>query len=212
MILNNEKINEVFTLLSKSRPSPTIELNYSNPYTLAIAVILSAQATDKGVNKITPHLFSLADSPEKMIQLGISVLKECIKSIGLYNNKATHIINMSYILIEKFSSQIPDNFNDLTSLPGIGRKSANVILHCIYHQPTIAVDTHVFRVSNRVGLCNAKNVIETEKQLLANTPERWQNIAHHSLVLHGRYICKARKPDCNICVLNNICMYYNNFT
>ncbi len=208
MTLSNNQIDEIFTLLSLHRPHPAIELEYINPYTLTIAVILSAQSTDKGVNKITPALFALANSPTKMLELGVDGLKQHIKSLGLYNNKAANIMAMSRALLERFNGNVPSTLDDLISLPGIGRKSANVILNCIFHQPTIAVDTHVFRVANRIGICDAKNVLETEKQLMARVPMQWLQRAHHWLVLHGRYICKARRPECQTCILNKICEYY----
>lgn len=207
-MLNQDYIDQVFLLLAAACPEPAIELTYINPYTLSVAVILSAQATDKGVNAISPALFAVADTPTKMLNLGIERLKQCIKSLGLYNNKAKNIIAMSEMLVRKFNSTIPSTFEELTSLPGIGPKSANVILNCVFHKPTIAVDTHVFRTANRIGLVKAKNVKETEKQLLARIPQKWLSHAHHWLVLHGRYVCKARKPQCQSCILKGVCLYY----
>ncbi len=206
-LVENSKIEVIFERLSKERSNPEIELNYSTPFTLLVAVILSAQSTDKGVNKITTQLFAQADSPSKMLELGEEKLKSYIKSIGLYNSKAKNIIAMSKVLIEQFNETIPNNLEDLEKLPGVGRKSANVILNCIFNQPTIAVDTHVFRVSNRIGLCVSKTTLATEKRLTSVIPLMWRYKAHHWLVLHGRYICKARKPLCKICPIEDICLY-----
>ena len=172
-----------------------------------VAVVLSAQSTDKGVNKVTPALFQIADDPYKMLMLGEGGLKDHIKSIGLYNSKAKNIINACQIMVDEYNSQLPDNFEDLRKLPGVGRKSANVLLNSLFNEPTIAVDTHVFRVSNRLGLCKTKNPDATEFALNKKISIRWKKYAHHWLVLHGRYICKARKPICGECVIYDLCKF-----
>lgn len=209
-ILTKEQIVEVYKRLSNSIKDPKIELDYVTPYTLLVAVILSAQATDKGVNKATKSLFAKYNTPESMLELGEDGLKQYIKSIGLYNTKAKNIIKMSQKLVDDYNSKIPDNFDDLCQLPGVGRKSANVILNCLYGKDTIAVDTHVFRVSNRIGLAHAKNVLQTELQLMKNIEPQYRKSMHHLLVLHGRYICKAVKPLCSECCVNDVCLYYKN--
>lgn len=197
----------MFQCLSSWKPQPQIELDYTTPYTLLVAVILSAQSTDKGVNKATPALFFLADNPSKMVALGEDKLKVYIKTIGLYNSKARNIILMSQKLVDEFGGEVPNDFAALCSLPGVGRKSANVIMNSIFGHHTIAVDTHVFRTSNRIGLCQTKTPEQTEKALLKVVPNKWKQYAHHWLVLHGRYVCKAMKPDCPNCVLKHICKY-----
>lgn len=198
--------SEVFRRLRATNPNPKIELDYISPYTLSVAVILSAQSTDVGVNKVTPMLFEIAPSPEKMIELGVERLRDIIKTIGLYNAKANNIIKMSEMLVKRFGSEIPSKLSDLMSLPGIGSKSARVIANTVFGERFIAVDTHVYRVSNRVGLCSTKNVKATEAVLEANVPDEYLPDAHHWLVLHGRYICKAIKPKCDDCVLSDICV------
>ncbi len=207
-MLNSSQIDEVFALLTIKIKNPKIELNYTSTYTLLVAVILSAQATDVMVNKVTPSLFKIADTPIKMVQLGIDCLMDIIKSIGLYRTKAKNIVNMSDVLISQHNSEVPNNFDDLVKLPGVGRKSANVVLNSAFGQPTIAVDTHVFRVANRLGLCSAKTPEEVEKKLSAIIPEQYKQFAHHLLVLHGRYVCKAIKPQCSNCILNHLCCWY----
>jgi endonuclease-3 len=202
-----KNVDEIFERLSKQRPSPKIELEYKNNFTLFVAVVLSAQSTDKGVNKVTPALFQIADDPYKMLMLGEGGLKDHIKSIGLYNSKAKNIINACQIMVDEYNSQLPDNFEDLRKLPGVGRKSANVLLNSLFNEPTIAVDTHVFRVSNRLGLCKTKNPDATEFALNKKISIRWKKYAHHWLVLHGRYICKARKPICGECVIYDLCKF-----
>jgi len=202
-----KNVDEIFERLSKQRPSPKIELEYKNNFTLFVAVVLSAQSTDKGVNKVTPALFQIADDPYKMLMLGEGGLKDHIKSIGLYNSKAKNIMNACQIMVDEYNSQLPDNFNDLYRLPGVGRKSANVLLNSLFNEPTIAVDTHVFRVSNRLGLCKTKNPDATEFALNKKISIRWKKYAHHWLVLHGRYICKARKPICGECVIYDLCKF-----
>ncbi|MDJ1257142.1 MAG: endonuclease III [Candidatus Midichloria sp.] len=208
-MLNQKQIEEIFTRFTTVKERPLIELDYSTPYTLLVAVVLSAQSTDKIVNKVTQKLFKVSDTPEKMVELGEEALKNFIRMIGLYNAKAKNIIALSKMLIEKFNSVVPDNLEDLQSLPGVGRKSVNVILNSIFEKNTIGVDTHVFRVSNRVGLCQTKNVLATEMELEKKIPDRFKRYAHHWLVLHGRYICKAKKPLCSQCIINDICQYEN---
>jgi endonuclease-3 len=203
-----KNINEIFQRLAEKRPMPKIELDYHSPYTLLVAVILSAQSTDKGVNRVTPNLFAVADTPEAMVALGEERLKEYIKTIGLFNSKARNIIKMSAALIADHNSEVPATLVELEKLAGVGRKSANVILNSIFGHPTIAVDTHVFRVSNRLGLCDTKNPLQTEKALEEVVPARWKTYAHHWLVLHGRYVCKARKPECMKCIVNDLCKYW----
>ena len=198
-------IPEIFRRFAAHNPEPKGELNSVNSYTLLVAVILSAQATDVGVNKATAALFKVVDTPEKMVKLGLDKLKTYIKTIGLYNAKAGNVIKMSQILIDKFGSKVPDNMDDLVSLPGVGRKTANVVLNIAFGQPTIAVDTHVFRVSNRLGIAKGTTVEAVEQQLDKVIPAEFKRHAHHWLILHGRYICKARTPHCNDCFLNDIC-------
>ena len=200
-------IDQIFTLLSEHNPEPKTELNYTNHYTLLVAVVLSAQATDVGVNKATKALFEIADTPEAMLELGENLLKEHIKTIGLFNSKAKNIIALSHKLLEEFDGKVPCDRDVLQSLPGVGRKTANVVLNCAFGKPTIAVDTHVFRVSNRIGLADANNELKTEHALEKAIPDRWKQHAHHWLILHGRYVCKARKPLCNKCVIHDLCEY-----
>ncbi|MBS0235914.1 MAG: endonuclease III [Proteobacteria bacterium] len=206
-LLKSTEIERLFAILSKHRPDPRIELDYTNPYTLLVAVILSAQSTDKGVNKATARLFAIADSPVKMIKLGEEGLKAYIKSIGLYNSKARNIIMMSQQLLERFNGEVVEDFEGLCGLAGVGRKSANVIMNTVFGHPTIAVDTHIFRVSNRLGLCVSKTPVQTERALLKVVPLKWAHNAHHWLVLHGRYICKAKKPLCHDCPVAEICKH-----
>lgn len=205
--MNKIKRMEIFNRLAQEIQNPTSELNFNSPFELLIAVILSAQATDKSVNKATIKLFKKADSPQRMLQLGVGGLKELIKTIGLFNNKATHIISTCKILIDKFDSKVPEDRKALESLPGVGRKTANVILNTAFGHPTIAVDTHVFRVSNRTGIAPGKNVLEVEKRLLRLVPAEHLLDAHHLLILHGRYTCVARKPRCGSCVIEDLCEY-----
>lgn len=205
-------VKSIFKKFKENNKKPEIELDYDSPYTLLIAVVLSAQSTDKMVNKVTSKLFGIAKTPQEIYNLGEEKLKLLIKSINYFNNKARNIIKTSEILIEKYDSQIPDSFNELVSLPGIGRKSANVILNTIFGHKTIAVDTHVFRVSNRLGLCKTNTPYETEEILMQIIPKEFLNDAHHWLVLHGRYICKARKPLCSDCKVSEYCSFYNNIS
>lgn len=206
--MKRSNINEIFQRFSENKPNPKIELDYTTPYELLIAVVLSAQSTDKGVNRVTPSLFEVANTPKKMVELGEEGLKRFIKTIGLYNAKAKNIVALSKILAEKYDSEVPSDFEELQKLPGVGRKSANVMLNSIWKKPVIAVDTHVFRVSNRIGLCKTKNPFQTELELHKAIPAKWQDKAHHWLVLHGRYICKARKPECDRCLINDLCNYF----
>lgn len=206
--MNKKDIGEIFEILkNKYKVESLIELQYKNPYTLLVAVILSAQATDAGVNKATKDLFNLVDTPEKMLQLGEDELKKYIKSINYYNTKARHIIQMSQQLIENFNSQVPNNFDDMLTLSGVGRKTANVVLNILYDIPRVGVDTHVFRVTNRLGIVKADNVLETEKQLLNKVPKKYLRYINHYFVLFGRYECKAIKPKCSECVLGRYCSW-----
>ena len=204
--MNKIKIKKIFeTLINNYNYNSKIELKYDNAYTLLVAVILSARNTDKGVNKVTKELFKVVKTPEEMLLLGENKLREYIKTIGLCNTKAKHIIAMSEKLVKNFNSIVPDNMEDLTSLDGVGRKTANIILNIVYKKPSIAVDTHVFRVSNRIGFTKAKNVIESEKQLLKAIPKEYISEVNSCLVLHGRYVCKSRKPDCESCAIKDLC-------
>jgi len=203
--MNKKNIKEVFLRFEKNNPKPKGELIYISPYTLLVAVVLSAQATDISVNKATKNLFRLAKTPLEMLSLGEQKVIENIKSIGLYKNKAKNVINLSKILIEKFNGQVPKSLEELKTLPGVGRKTANVVLNMAFGFPTIAVDTHVFRVSNRTKIAPGKNVDEVEDLLLKRIPEEYLLYAHHWLILHGRYICKARKPLCEQCSILDLC-------
>lgn len=205
--MNPKKVREIFLRFQKAEPKPTTELIYNNPFELLISVILSAQATDISVNKATQKLYAVANTPEKILKLGEAKLKEYVKTIGLYNTKATNIIKTCQILKEKYHSIVPDNREALEELPGVGRKTANVILNTCFGQPTIAVDTHIFRVANRIGLVKTKTPLETEKQLLKIIPDEFIHDAHHWLILHGRYVCVARKPKCHECLIRDLCEY-----
>ncbi len=196
------KIMEVFQQLD---PEPRCELNYTNAFTLLVAVVLSAQSTDKGVNKATAKLFAVADTPQKMLNLGIENLKNHIKTIGLYNNKAKHIMAMSQELVDKYQGIVPDNREQLQTLAGVGRKTANVVLNVWFNRPTLAVDTHVMRISHRLDFSQGKTPLEVEKDLLRNLPEEYVKNTNHWLVLFGRYICKAQKPDCANCPISRFC-------
>ncbi len=207
MKLVKSKIEELFSRLQAANPEPKGELNYHNNYTLLVAVVLSAQSTDVGVNKATKELFKIADTPEKMLKLGIEGLISHVKTIGLYNGKAKNVIALSEILINEHNSIVPDNRDDLIKLPGVGRKTANVVLNIAFGQPTHAVDTHIFRISNRTGLAPGKNVLEVEKGLIKRVPDQYAVHAHHWLILHGRYVCTARKPKCAECIINDICLF-----
>ena len=203
-----QNINKIFKILKKENPSPTTELNYKDVFTLLVAVVLSAQSTDKGVNKVTEKLFKKADTPEKMHKLGISKIKNLIKNIGLFNSKAKNVFLLSKKLIEEFNSVVPDNRDELIKLPGVGRKTANVILNTYFNKPFIAVDTHLFRLGNRIGLAKGKNVLEVENNYLKIIPNWAMKDAHHWLILHGRYVCKARNPECNVCKIKEFCEFF----
>jgi endonuclease-3 len=203
--MNQKKRQAIFERLSLAIPDPVTELNYSSPFELLIAVVLSAQATDKGVNKATFNLFKVANSPQTILTLGLDGLKNYVKTIGLYNTKSENIIKLCQQLLDKHKGLVPQNRDDLEALPGVGRKTASVILNTAFGYPTIAVDTHIFRVSNRTGLAAGKNVLEVERGLEKWVPKQYKNDAHHLLILHGRYTCMARKPKCQMCVINNLC-------
>ena len=205
--MNKEKRYEIFRRLREDNPHPTTELNFSTPFELLVAVTLSAQATDVGVNKATDKLFPVANTPEAIYALGVDGLSDYIKTIGLFNSKARNVIAACKILIEQHNSQVPDNREALEALPGVGRKTANVVLNTAFGQPTMAVDTHIFRVSNRTGIAPGKNVLEVEKKLLKHVPKEFLVDAHHGLILHGRYVCKARTPQCGSCRIEDLCDY-----
>ena len=203
--MNPAKRAQIFARLREHNPEPTTELAYATPFELLIAVILSAQATDVGVNKATRKLYPDANTPEAILALGVDGLKTYIKTIGLFNSKAEHIIKTCRALVEQHDSQVPATREALEALPGVGRKTANVVLNTAFGQPTMAVDTHIFRVSNRTGLAPGKTVLEVEKKLLRHVPKEFLQDAHHWLILHGRYICTARKPRCGACVIEDLC-------
>jgi len=205
--MNREKRTQIFERLKAENPEPTTELEYSSTFELLIAVILSAQATDVGVNKATRKLFPVANTPEAILALGVDGLKQHIRTIGLFNTKAENIIRTCAALIEQHNSVVPDSRLALEALPGVGRKTANVVLNTAFGQPAMAVDTHIFRVSNRTGIAPGKNVLEVEKRLMRLVPEPYLLNAHHWLILHGRYICAARKPKCAACVIYDLCEY-----
>ena len=200
-------IQEFYRRLQALDPEPKGELNYVNPYTLLVAVVLSAQATDVGVNKATGPLFKVVKTPEKMVALGERKLKNYIRTIGLFNSKAKNIIALSKMLIENHDSRVPDDREALERLPGVGRKTANVVLNIAFGQHTIAVDTHLFRIGNRTGIAPGKTPLEVETKLLKRTPQKFLRHAHHWLILHGRYLCKARKPDCWRCPVEDLCKF-----
>ena len=197
----------MFARLLKQIPNPTTELNYSTSFELLVAVTLSAQATDKSVNQVTDILFPLANTPESIFDLGEDTLRDTIKSIGLFNSKAKHIIQTCRILIDKYSSKVPETRKELEALPGVGRKTANVVLNTAFGQPTIAVDTHIYRVANRTAIASGKTVLEVEKKLIKFIPDEFKVPAHHLMILHGRYVCKARSPHCTECKLLDLCEY-----
>ena len=205
--LSTKEVVEFFARFAANDPDPRSELQYINPYTLLVAVVLSAQATDKGVNKATAPLFALVDTPEKMAALGEERLREAIKTIGLYRMKAKNVIALSKILIEKYGGDVPRDRDALQELPGVGRKTANVVMNVAFGEPTIAVDTHIFRVGNRTGLAPGKNPREVEDGLEAVVPDQYKLHAHHWLILHGRYICVARKPRCPDCIVTDLCRF-----
>lgn len=207
MPLSRADAAEFFRRLRAARPEPAPELHYANPYTLLVAVVLSAQATDAGVNKATRPLFARVKTPEEMLALGEPALKDAIKTIGLFNAKAKNIIALSRILVDRHGSQVPQDRAALEALPGVGRKTANVVLNVAFGEPTIAVDTHIFRVGNRTGLAPGKTPRAVEDKLVAIVPDEFRRHAHHWLILHGRYVCKARKPDCPQCPVADLCRY-----
>ena len=206
-LMKKADIDEFYRRLAERNPEPTSELRWNNPYTLLVAVVLAAQATDVGVNKATGPLFTAAGNPKKMVALGEARLKDFIKPIGLFNTKARNVLRLSQILIDEHRGQVPRDREKLEALPGVGRKTANVVLNVAFGEPTIAVDTHIFRVSNRTGLAPGKTPLEVEKGLVKRTPDHWKSHAHHWLILHGRYVCKARKPLCGECAVNDLCAY-----
>jgi endonuclease-3 len=205
--MNAHKLREIFTRFKAANPHPTTELEYSSPFELLIAVILSAQATDKGVNLATRKLFSKANTPEKILALGEAGLRDYIKSIGLNKTKAKNILATCAMLVQHHGGEVPRAREQLEKLPGVGRKTANVMLNTAFGEPTMAVDTHIFRVANRTGIAPGKNVREVEQKLLKNVPEEFRHDAHHWLILHGRYICVARKPMCAVCIINDLCEF-----
>ena len=206
-LMKKPDIAEFFRRLAERLPEPETELQYRNTYTLLVAVVLSAQATDVGVNRATKELFKTVDTPEKMVKLGEAGLVQHIKTIGLYRNKAKNVIALSRMLIEHHGGEVPRDREALQALPGVGRKTANVVLNVAFGEPTIAVDTHIFRVSNRTGLAPGKDVVEVEKKLEKMVPDQYRMHAHHWLILHGRYVCKARKPDCPACPVSDLCRF-----
>ena len=209
MRLYKSQALKLIELLNQSIKNPETSLKYRNKFTLLTSVLLSAQCTDKNVNNVTKNIYKKYYTPKHFAELGISKIKKMIKSIGLFNMKAKNLYNLSKILIEKYQSKVPDNFDSLLSLPGVGRKTANVVLNAAFNKPTIAVDTHVFRVSNRTGLTKGKNPNQVEEQLLKILPNKYLKKAHHLILLHGRYTCKSRNPLCTKCIISKICLYKN---
>ncbi|BCA97043.1 endonuclease III [Legionella antarctica] len=205
--MNKQKRHEIFARLREQNPYPTTELNYHSPFELLIAVILSAQATDVSVNKATAKLFPVANTPQAILDLGLEQLKEYVKSIGLYNSKAQNVIKTCEMLMTRFQGQVPNNREDLEALPGVGRKTANVVLNTAFGQPTMAVDTHIFRVANRTGLAKGKTPLAVETGLLKNIEPEFLHDAHHWLILHGRYVCTARNPHCYSCLIADLCEF-----
>lgn len=206
-MMKPKTVRELFLRLQAANPNPTTELVYHSPFELLIAVILSAQATDVSVNKATAKLYAVANTPETILALGLDGLKSYVKTIGLYNSKAANILKTCEMLIQQHQSQVPYNREALEALAGVGRKTANVVLNTAFGEPTIAVDTHIFRIANRIGLANAKTVDGVEQQLLKVIPPQFKLDAHHWLILHGRYVCIARKPKCSECLLRDLCLY-----
>lgn len=205
--MNKDKRTEIYRRLREQNPQPTTELNYRTPFELLIAVILSAQATDVGVNKATAKLYAVANTPAAIVDLGLEALRNHIKTIGLFNTKAENVMKTCRLLVEKHGGEVPRSRDELEALPGVGRKTANVILNTAFGEPTIAVDTHIFRVANRTGLAKGKTPLEVEKRLLRFTPDEFKRDAHHWLILHGRYTCIARKPKCAECVIYDLCEF-----
>ncbi|MTI18489.1 endonuclease III [Rhodobacteraceae bacterium RKSG542] len=202
---SKEEIHKIFEVFEKFDPEPEGELDHTNAFTLLVAVVLSAQATDVGVNKATKHLFQLADDPYKMVALGEDKIREEIRTIGLYKNKAKNVFTLSQQLIDLHGGEVPDNREALEALPGVGRKTANVVLNIWFGQPTIAVDTHLFRLGNRLGLAPGKTPLDVEKKMEKIIPKEYVRHSHHWLILHGRYVCKARKPECHRCIIYDLC-------
>ncbi len=205
--LTKAEIDALFARFQAADPDPKTELDYTDPYTLLVSVVLSAQATDASVNRATPALFAAADTPEKMVTLGAEAVSEKIKTIGLYRNKAKNVVALSEQLIQRYGGKVPDTREDLESLPGVGRKTANVVLNVAFGQPTIGIDTHAFRVANRTGLAPGKTPLAVEETLNRVVPEQYKHNCHHWLILQGRYVCKARKPECWRCVVADICLF-----
>ncbi len=205
--MNPARRREIFTRLRAANPHPATELEYATPFELLVAVILSAQATDISVNAATRYLFPAANTPQAMLELGEEKLREYVQRIGLYQTKSKHIIQMCRLLLDRFGGQVPQTRAELEALPGVGRKTANVILNTAFGQPTIAVDTHIFRVSNRTGIAPGRDVLEVEKKLMKFVPDEFKHDAHHWLILHGRYTCQARKPKCTQCLIADLCEY-----
>jgi endonuclease III len=206
-LMSNAEIDEAFRRFQAANPEPKTELTYVNPFTLLVAVVLSAQATDAGVNKATPALFALADTPEKMAALGEAKVRDLIKTIGLYLTKAKNVVALSHILAQQYGGEVPRTREALEALPGVGRKTANVVLNSAFGEHTIAVDTHIFRVGNRTGLAPGKNPVEVEQKLEERVPAQYKRHAHHWLILHGRYTCLARKPRCEACIIADLCQW-----
>lgn len=206
-LLSNKEMTEAFSRWKAANPAPVSELDYVNPFTLLVAVVLSAQSTDKGVNKATGPLFKVADTPEKMLKLGEEGLISYIKTIGLYKNKAKHVMGLSQKLIDDFDSKVPGTREELMTLPGVGRKTANVVLNVIFHQPTMPVDTHLLRVAPKIGLAEGDTPEKVEKSLLSRIPAEFLQDAHHWILLHGRYVCTARTPKCDECIISDICKH-----
>ena len=210
--MNPIKREAIFARLARANPAPTTELGYRTPFELLVAVVLSAQATDKSVNLATPRLFAVADTPQKMRALGVEGLIPYIQTIGLFRSKAKHLIEACRLLVVRHGGAVPESREALEQLPGVGRKTANVILNTAFGHPTIAVDTHIFRVANRTGIAPGRNPLEVERRLLKFVPERYLKDAHHWLILHGRYVCKARKPDCPVCPISDLCEFRSKTT
>jgi endonuclease-3 len=205
--MNRDKRIQIFELLKNENPNPQTELRYTSPFELLISVILSAQATDVGVNKATAKLYPVANTPRAILDLGIAGLKEYIRTIGLYNTKAENIIKTCAILVDEYGGQVPSTREELEALPGVGRKTANVVLNTAFGKPTIAVDTHIYRIANRSGIAKGRTVREVEDRLLRLVPDQYKQDAHHWLILHGRYTCIARKPRCGSCIIHDLCEY-----
>ena len=206
-LLNQQEIETVFERFKSRNPEPKSELNWTSPFTLLVAVVLSAQATDKSVNNATKSLFAVADTPRKMLALGEEGLIPYIKSIGLYRSKASHVIGLSRVLLEKFGGEVPDSREELMILPGVGRKTANVVLNVVFHKPVMQVDTHLLRISPKIGLAEGTTPEQVESSLVARIPEKYMEHAHHWLILHGRYVCTARNPRCKECFIGDICRH-----